>query len=91
MMRTIRCLLLVPLLSALVTAPQAQTKMYKCVSGGHTVYQQTACPVTATAGEAGASAPAASASRAALSRVSVKAERVPAPGAAAGPTSPASR
>lgn len=88
MMRTIRCLLLVPVLSALAAAPQAQTKMYKCVSGGRTVYQQTACPVAAQADEAKASAPAASAPRAALARVSAKPERAAASAATAGPSAP---
>jgi hypothetical protein len=39
---------LMPLL-VLVAAPMlpafAQTKMFKCMVDGHTVYQQTACPV----------------------------------------------
>ena len=40
----------------------AQTRMFKCMSEGHTVYQQTACPVSQQASEVSSAARAASAS-----------------------------
>ena len=49
-------LLLLVTMAAPVTLANAQTKMFKCMIDGHTVYQQTACPVTQQASEA-ASAP----------------------------------
>lgn len=91
MTRTIACLILVPMLSTFAMATQAQSKMFKCVSGGRTVYQQTACPVAAQADEAKASAPAASSPRAETARASTRPERTSAPNATAGSSSPSKR
>ena len=62
---------LLPLFAVLIAAAppaNAQSKMFKCMIDGRTVYQQTACPVTQQANAAkpaadAASAPASSASR----------------------------
>jgi hypothetical protein len=57
-----RCLALA-LLAAVTTGAHAQTKMFKCVVDGRTIYQQTACAVQPAADEAKAAAAAASAPR----------------------------
>ena len=45
-MKTSRWLALWPLFSALLcTGAQAQSKTYKCMIDGRTVFQQSACPV----------------------------------------------
>lgn len=53
-------LLLLVSMAAPVTLANAQTKMFKCMIDGHTVYQQTACPVTQSASEAASTPPSAS-------------------------------
>lgn len=61
-MKTSRWLALWPLFSALLcTGAQAQSKTYKCMIDGRTVFQQSACPVSA---EPEAAKPAAEASAA---------------------------
>jgi hypothetical protein len=49
-------MLLLALVVVLMLPAYAQTKMFKCILDGHTVYQQTACPVTSQINDA-ASAP----------------------------------
>ena len=53
---------LLPLFALMVTAApptNAQSKMFKCMIDGRTVYQQTACPVTQQANDAKPAAEAA--------------------------------
>jgi len=44
-----------------ISLAAAQTKMFKCMSDGHTVYQQTACPASQQPSEVASAAQAASA------------------------------
>jgi hypothetical protein len=66
---------LLPLFGVLLAAApttHAQTKMYKCIIDGRTVYQQTACPASAQADDVKPTAKATSASRQAASHPSVR-------------------
>jgi len=63
----------------------AQTKMFKCMIDGRTVYQQTACPVSARADDVKPVAAAASANQLPASGPSARAgARAAAPSASAG-------
>jgi hypothetical protein len=67
-----RLLPLFGVLLAAIPTTHAQTKMYKCIIDGRTVYQQTACPVNAQTDDVKPTAEAASASRQTASHPSVR-------------------
>lgn len=83
MLHGIRCLLLVEVLATGVAASHAQTRMFKCITDGRTIYQQSACANAAPADAAVPVAQAASARRLADVRTPAKPTR-PAASAAAG-------
>jgi len=68
-----RLLLLLGMLVAAAPPTHAQTKMFKCIIDGRTVYQQTACPVNPQADDVKPLAEAASAYRPPASRPSARA------------------
>jgi len=74
-LRAMGLLPLVPLMVAATLPAVAQTKMFKCIVDGHTVYQQIACPVIQPATEAPSAPPAASTSAGSLSPRSTKRDR----------------
>jgi hypothetical protein len=57
------------LLAAAALSVHAQTKMFKCVHEGRTVYQQSGCPVTQAASEAVPAATSVSLSASAVPRI----------------------
>lgn len=65
-------LLLGGLVFAAASQVYAQGKMFKCVADGHTVYQQTACPVSQDSNEVRPAARAASAAAKSASKASAK-------------------
>ncbi len=84
-------LLLLVSMAAPVTLANAQTKMFKCMIDGHTVYQQTACPVTQQASEAASTPRTASSPASSPSLRSIQPEKAAARSAmsASAPSSPA--
>ena len=67
-----RMLLLAGLLLAAAPPLRAQSKMYKCIIDGRTIYQQTACPAAQRGSEANPTAAVASAVANSASHVSAK-------------------
>lgn len=83
-------LLLLASMAAPMSLAIAQTKMFKCVVDGSTVYQQTACPVTPLQSETASAPQTTSASALALSPRRTKREKTAAQSAMSASTPPSS-
>ncbi len=78
----------VALLAAAGGEAQAATKMFKCIVGGRTIYQQQACPTEAEAPKASAAAASAPAAAAASRPAGEHKARPPSRPASSAPATP---